>query len=148
MAFHVTILGHDVTCDTADEVVAVLQASTTTASVSGKKAPEKRIPRTIRGWVKHAPSKQRELLKALAASHPVSISDGLIKQQLGLESNRKIAGLMGGLAKAAKRSGLEFGSLIAKQSTRNGNGERHYSYGISPDVIAEVKEGLGMQQPQ
>jgi hypothetical protein len=147
MAYRTTYKGQEVICDTIQELDALLGTDTTSSS-SGRKKTEKRTPRTAKGWAKAVAPEQRDFLKALACAHPNSLSDVQIKEKLGLDSssgNRKIAGLMGGLNKAAKKSGLQFADLISKENTRNGNGERHYSYGIVPTVIAEVKQGLGLE---
>lgn len=145
MAYRTIYLGQEVICDTIPELDALLSANTISRGARRKRA-EKRVPHTIKGWAKGVADKQRELLKALAASHPRALSDIQIKDSLGLESNRKIAGLMGGLAKAAKRAELQFNTLIQKEATRNGTGERHYSYGIAPTAIADVRQGLGLEQ--
>jgi hypothetical protein len=145
MAYRTTYLGHEVICDTIPELDALLSANTISRGTGRKKA-EKKAPRGIKGWAKSVAVPQRELLRALASSHPSSMSDTQIREQLGLPSNSKIAGLMGGLAKAAKKSSLTFDSLIQKESKRNGTGERHYSYGIAPTAIAEVKQGLGLDK--
>lgn len=144
MAYRVVYKGADVFCDTPQDVDALLKG-TTSRRGSGRKHPEKRTPKTPRGWAKGTESKQRELLKVLAIAHPVSQSDSEIRERLALASNRKLAGLMIGLSKAAKRSGLSLDDLIVKEATRNGTGERHYKYGIAPTVIAEVKQGLGLE---
>jgi hypothetical protein len=145
MGYRTTYLGQEVICDTIPELDALLSANTISSGIKRKK-PEKKAPRGIKGWAKSVAVPQRELLKALANSHPSALSDTQIKEQLGLASNRKIAGLMGGLAKAAKKSSLPFDSLILKESKRNGTGERHYSYGIAPTAITEVKQGLGLEK--
>jgi hypothetical protein len=145
MPYKTTFHGHEVICDTVQELAALLD---TNATSSGRRRnhPEKRTPRNAKGWAKATADKPRQALEALAASHPESISDEEIKDKLNLESNRKIAGIMGSLAKSAKKSGLTFESLVVKEATRNGNGERHYRYGIGPTAIAEIKQGLGMKE--
>jgi hypothetical protein len=143
MAYRVVYKGADVFCDTPQDVDALLTGATAHRG-SGRKRPEKR-PKTIRGWAKATTGKQRELLTILAISHPVSQSDSEIREKLALGSNRKIAGLMIGLSKSATRSGFSLDMLIAKEATRNGTGERHYRYGISPAVIPDIKEGIGLE---
>ena len=143
MAYKTIYQGHEVICDTIQDLDALISANPI-SSGSGRKKAEKRTPRNAKGWARSLANEQKELLKALVSSHPSELSDTQIREQLRLENNRKIAGLMGGLSKAAKRSSLPFDSLIHKEAKRNGNGERHYCYGIVPTAIAEIKQGLGM----
>ena len=144
MAYRVVYKGADVYCDTPQDVDALLKGAT--FSRGGRhEQPEKRTSRTAKGWAKGTANKQRELLTFLATAHPVAKSDSEIRERLGFSSNRKIAGLMIGLSKAATKAGLTFDSLIVKEATRNGTGERHYSYGIAPTAIAEIKQGVGLE---
>ena len=144
MPYKTSFHGHEVICDTVEELSALLAPTRRRHASPGHS--EKRTPRTVKGWAKSIEGKPRKALEVLASSHPEPLTDDQIKEKLELESNRKIAGIMGSLSKSAKKTGLPFDILIVKEATRNGNGERHYKYGIGPTMIVEVKQGLGLEK--
>jgi hypothetical protein len=144
MPYRTIYEGHEVICDTAEEMMALLGGSTTFRA-GKKKKTDKKQPKTVRGWAKSLPREQKDLVKALVTAHPSELSDADLRAKLGAENNRKIAGLMGGLAKAAKRSEMAFTDLITKEAKRDSNGDRRYCYGVTSAAVAEIRLGLGME---
>ena len=144
MAYRTMYRGREVTCDTRADLDALFDDDATGCG-SERKLPEKRRSRTPKAWAKATVDSQRRMLELLVRHHPLSVSDDDIRKELGLENNRKIAGLMGSLTKWARKSGLRIEELIVRESKRNGTGERHYLYGIVPTAIEDVREGLGIK---
>jgi hypothetical protein len=143
MAFTVKYLGHDVICDSPEDVRALLNQNGTQpkpaagvhhalfgdASTSG-----------AAGFVAKLDGKPRELLRLIAVGGIVP-RDQLL-QSLGVTDPHEFGGFLITLHKRAASAGID--TPVERSMVRmNGNGERKYHYKIRDDIKADVKAALG-----
>jgi hypothetical protein len=147
MAYNIKYHGFDVTCDTADDLRALLDDrgthNTTRRTVREAKIPPAKPNEGANSemsvFIAKLPKEQRELVRIVASHGPILRER--LTQQLGVNQWRKFAGLLIGISKSAAGSGIE--SPLEKITDRvNGSGPRTYQYKIRDSVKTEVKEAL------
>jgi hypothetical protein len=142
MAYTIKYLGHDVTCDTPEEIRALLNVNGT----QPKPAPTGvrhtlfgDVPTTgVAGFIAKIQGKPRELLRHLANGGTMSRTQLL--QLLGVTDEHEFGGFLITITKLAARANI--GMVIERANRRVGNGPREYHYKIRDDVRVEVKAAL------
>ena len=141
MAYTIKYLGYDVTCDSPEDLRALLNQN----------APPKPAVHTnlfgeepvtgVAGFVAKVQGKPRELLRLIATSGTVP-RDRLL-QTVGVLDPHKFGGLLITISKCAASAGIE--APIERSMVRlNGNGPRVYHYKIRDDIKAELKAALSV----
>jgi hypothetical protein len=150
MAYTIKYHGHEVACDTPEDVRALLdiKAEKEPKLEAGKKntanghhGPQgDGEPKTvISELVTKLRPEQRSLLRIVATNGTVSRED--LIRQAGVSDAREFAGLLIGISKSAAGSGID--SPIKKLTERaSGRGPRFYKYKIRDDVKGEIKAAL------
>jgi hypothetical protein len=143
MAYTIKYLGHDVMCDSPEEIRALLnqngtQPKSTEAPVRHGLFGEE--PATgITGFVTRLQGKPRELLRHLANGGMMSRTQLL--QLLGVADQHEFGGFLITISKHA--AGAKIGTPIERTTARQtGNGPREHHYKIREDIKAEVKAAL------
>ncbi|MBI3894945.1 MAG: hypothetical protein HY313_03350 [Acidobacteria bacterium] len=150
MAFRVRYRGLEVICETLQDVDA-LADRLEKRSESATKPTIQRFPRlplenrqhgSARLLMGEIGKRQRAFLEELVKHG--SLTDNDARQLLSLRDNKALAGILTGISRRSGASGI-VGKIVKKYGTRNGTGERHYTYSIVPEFIEEVKAGLGIK---
>jgi hypothetical protein len=143
MPYTIKYLGHDVMCDSPEEIRALLNQNGTqpkpaTAGVRHTLFGEE--PTTgVAGFVARLQGKPRELLRHIANGGTMSRTQLL--QLLGVADQHEFGGFLITISKHAV--GAEIGTPIERTKERqHGNGPREYHYKIRDDIKAEVKAAL------
>jgi hypothetical protein len=132
--------GLEVICETAQDLDAL--ASGTSSNGHGRTRKPRTQHKNVKRLVREVGEKQQLLLSLLLKARPSSVTDQQLREGLGLESNKGLAGVFSGLSKQAKGVGIAPDSLILKSASRNGSGDRTYQYALTDEIAAEVEEGL------
>jgi hypothetical protein len=151
MAFIVKYRGLDVQCESISDINELADQVEVTRTKEDRRAKREatRVPvgrstaplfadRSIRGVIQELKSPQRKLISAIAESER---TDSELRDLLGLDGNKALAGVLSSISKASKRLGLDH-VFIEKQESRAGNGEREYRYSIRPESLEEVQRAL------
>jgi hypothetical protein len=147
MAFTVKYLGHDVICDSPEDVRALLnQNGSGNSAKTGASVNAVRhtlfgdVPTTgVAGFVAKLQGKPRELLSRIASGGVVP-RDQLV-QALGVTDQHEFGGYLITISKCAASAKIE-APLERNMVRLNGNGPRVYHYKIRDDIKAEVKAAL------
>jgi hypothetical protein len=149
MGFKVNYRGLEVTCETPEDVDAL--ASLARIGKACKQAvrgfPKPSLfdnPKhgSARILVRELAEQPRNLLRLLAEKG--KMTDAEIRELLGLQNNKALAGVLTGISKRAKKAGINK-AIVEKVSKRNGTGERRYLYSIGSQFLEEVRNGLAVQ---
>jgi len=148
MGFKVNYRGLEVTCETPEDVDALAER---VRLVRAHRDAIERSPRyplfdnpkhgSAKILMKELSEQPRKLLKLLIERG--KLTDAEIRELLGLQNNKALAGVMTGISKRAKKAGINK-AIVEKAFKRNGTGERLYQYSIGSQFVDEVRSGLGM----
>jgi len=86
--------------------------------------------------------KQIETLKLLR-QRIEGMTDSELRQSLGFKNNNELAGVMGGIARNAKKHGFNYADIIAKEDRIDNAGKRSYSYRLT-EAMKEIVPGALM----
>jgi hypothetical protein len=134
MAYKVTFRGLEVSCNSAEDVLA-LAALASTDGTSGRMA-QGRSQQTIRSLVESLPEDQKQLVHLLNKVWPDPTTDGKLRAEMQLTGNKKLAGILSGISKMAKRAGIN--PIVKHQSLRGRAGERVHRYWLEGDAHAAL----------
>lgn len=77
----------------------------------------------------------------LLADYPEGLTDVELREALGIDSRRKLAGMNGAVTKVAENAGID-AEIITRTVTRKADGTRQYHYVIPPDVRQRLASAL------
>jgi hypothetical protein len=134
MSYKLQFRGQEVACDSPEEVVALV--SLDSANVTPREQA-KGGQRTIRSVVESLPAEQKQAVNLLDKAWPESTTDGKLRDEMQLSGNKKLAGILAGISKAAKKARIN--PIIKHESFRGGTGDRVHKYWLEEDVHAALK---------
>jgi hypothetical protein len=141
MAYTIKYLGYEVTCDSPEEIRALVNQN----GSHPKPLPVQvnlpgTVPQTgVSGFVAKLEGKPRELLRLIATSGNVPRDN--LSASIGITDPHKFGGLLISISKCALSAGIE--APVERTMVRsNGNGPRVYHYKIRDGIKAEVKAAL------
>lgn len=144
MAYTVKYNGYDVSCDTVDDLRALLgtngNGQPKVASVGTEVSPvhaSKMIG--VSALVSKLKLEQRNLLRHVSDRERVTRER--LRQLVGVADVHQFAGILIGISKTFSGGGMK-SPIEAIEERENGNGPRTYQYKIRNEVRAEVKEAL------
>jgi hypothetical protein len=140
MAYTIKYLGYDVTCDSPEDLRALLNPNETPPKPAGHPNLFGEEPATgVAGFVAKVQGKPRDLLRLIATGGTVSRER--LFQSLGVSDPHEFGGLLITISKYAAGSGIT--APIERTTERaNGNGPRTYHYKIRESIKTEVKDAL------
>jgi hypothetical protein len=140
MAYTIKYLGYDVTCDSPEDLRALLNQNVTPSkpTVHPNLLGEEPASGVV-GFVAKLQGKPRELLRLIATGG--TVPRDRLSQTVGVLDPHKFGGLLITISKCAASAGIE--APIERSMVRlNGNGPRVYHYKIRDDIKAELKVAL------
>lgn len=146
MAYTVKYRGYDVSCETVDDLRALVSDNGTSqpkavikdSAVHGGKALA-----DVSGLVAKLKKEQRDLLRHIVNNGKVTRER--LRQLVGVPDTHRFAGMLISISKSAAGSGME-SPIEMLYERENRNGPRTYQYKIRDDIKAEVKEALSAVQ--
>jgi hypothetical protein len=148
MAYTIKYHGYEVACDTVDDLRALVNENGNQAK-SDKDNPAhaghggQGKSTDIAGFVAKLQKEQRELLRCVAVSGP--ISRDRLRSQVGVNDTHKFAGILIGIRKFASGAGVKSPIEILYER-ENGRGPRTYQYRVRANIKEEIKEALSSIQ--
>ncbi len=141
MAYKVTYKGLEVVCETADELDALAERGkerrrddVLTYEMASPLSALASVVKTFR-------SSQKKLLRLLVEG---GRTDKELRDALGLESNKGLAGIFAGISKRLVKAKFDAEMVWQKETRRDGNEQRLYYYTLIADAAPHVRKGLGM----
>ncbi len=139
MAYTVKYHGYDVSCETVEDVRALLKEAGTPTMLEPT-AHANGAPRgAIAGLLGKLRSDQLQLVRALSDNGTVAREK--LMQMVNISDAHQFGGLLIGISKSASGSGID-SPVETTEERLNGNGPRSYHYKIKDGVKAEVKAAL------
>jgi hypothetical protein len=142
MAYTIKYLGYDVTCDSPEDLRALLNSTGTPPKPAVHPNLFGEEPATgVAGFVAKVQGKPRELLRIIATGG--TVPRDRLSQAVGVLDPHKFGGLLITISKCAASAGIE--APIERSMVRlNGNGPRVYHYKIRDNIKAELKAALSV----
>ena len=87
-------------------------------------------------------SRHAQTLRILREKPQEGVTDEVLRQRLGFNSNLQLAGVMASLSKRAIKFGFTLPEIIHKEQIAGVNGVRAYRYKLMPEMLNIVPGGL------
>jgi hypothetical protein len=150
MAYTVKYQGYEVSCDTVDDLRALLNANgasqpktATSATIQDSSVHGGKMLTGVSGLVAKLKKEQRDLLRHVATNGKVTRER--LRQLVGVPDPHQFAGILISISKSAAGAGMK-SPIETIDERENGNGPRAYQYKIRDEVKTEVKEALSTFQ--
>lgn len=142
MPYKMEFRGQEVTCDSAEEVAALV--SLESANGGSLREHAKGGQDTIRSVVEFLPAEQKLAVNLLYKAFPELMTDGQLRDEMQLpgdklSGNKKLAGILAGISKAAKKANIN--PIIKHESVRGSAGDRIHKYWLEEDAHAALSKG-------
>jgi hypothetical protein len=134
MAYKVMFRGLEVSCNSAEDVLALAALASTDGN--SVRMPQGRSQQTIQSLVESLPEDQKQLIHLLNKVWPDPATDRKLRDEMELSGNKKLAGILAGISKMAKRAGIN--PIVKHQSLRGRTGERLHRYWLEGDAHAAL----------
>jgi len=127
--------------ETEADVRAFLAATSNGAAMSQPGLPPETFVQKLRNFYRRLGSKplQLAMIRALAGE-PEGLLDAQLREAVSIDSNQKLGGIMGGIAKNASGVGLALEQVLVKRKLATGA----YHYRLTPDMrdaVLNAKSG-------
>src|SRR5271170_6483091 len=144
MGFKVSYKGTEIHCETAEEAVLLVRllgeknGHPVPASAGKRGDPNMEVGR-YRALVGLLNSDQRKFLKALV-DNPYPQTDASLRQEIGIEGNKALGGMLSGISKSAKKLGIEIDTVWTSERKKIGDGLMR-EFRVAPefrDIAGEI----------
>lgn len=147
MAYTVKYHGYEVSCDTADDLRALLSSNGNGQPKTGKVAihdsalHDGKALVDVAAFVGKLRNEQRDLLRYVATNG--KITRERLRQLVGISDPHQFAGILISISKIAAGVGMK-SPIETVDERENGNGPRTYQYQLRDEVRAEVRKALSV----
>lgn len=136
MPYKISFRGQQVTCDSPEELVVLIGLESGNGSPSHV---ETRQPKNIRSVVDAMAAEQRQLVNLIYKVFPGFTTDGRLRDEMKLSSNKKLAGILSSVSKAVNKANIA--PIIRHESIRGSKGDREHRYRMEENVHAALSDG-------
>jgi hypothetical protein len=145
MAYTVNYHGFEVKCDTAADLLALVNGNGSNAKAATKEAPtatQAPARAEVAKFITKLQKEQRALLHHLATQG--TVSRDRLREMVGISDTHQFAGILIGIRKSASGAGISSPVEILYER-ESGRGPRTYQYRLKGNLKADLKEALGIQ---
>jgi hypothetical protein len=150
MPYKMWFRGQEVTCDSPEEVAALVNLESAVGASGREHA--RGGQKTIRSVLESLSAEQQFAVNLLNKAFPEFTTDAQFREEMHLpgnklSGNKKLAGVLAGISKAAKKANIN--PIVKHETVRGSAGDRIHKYWLEQDVrtalskeVAEVREML------